>query len=334
MTFISTMVRLALGAAVFLFMPIAAHSLDDTPSYTLSNGKTVAPLEMFQECDHCPEMIVMPLGSFMMGAKRGESRNPFDAFRKNASMRRRTPDEINIIPAEHPRHRVEMDIPFAMGRNEVTHAEWMACVEDGGCSHVPDHSVFTKLSSGSLGYEPLGPTHPAVNISYLDMLEYVAWLNLRVGADVYRLPTEAEWEYGARAGTQTRFAQGDNLTADQANFSRQGTEQLRGKPMPSLVNRRLPVPVDVLDAANAWGLRHMSGNVSEKTQSCWSEEHLGLMTDSAYLARAQSQKECMRVSKGGGFNSAMDYARPAARGRTPDTYSRHNLGFRIIRQMK
>lgn len=328
------LVRSTLVFAIFLFTPIAAFSFDDTPSYTLANGQVVAPLELFRECEVCPEMIVMPLGAFMMGAKRGESRNPFDIFRKGATMRRRGPDEVNIIPAEHPRHKVEMDIPFAIGRNEVTHAEWMACVQDGGCSQVPDHRVFTKLSSGSIGYVPLGPSHPVINVSYIDILEYVAWLNTKVGAEVYRLPTEAEWEYAARAGTQTRFAQGDDLTAEQANFSRRGTEKLRGMPMPDLTNRRLPVPVNTLDAANAWGVRHMSGNVRERTQSCWSEEHLGLQTDSAYLALAQSQQECMRVSKGGFFASAMDYARPASRGRASETYRRDSFGFRIVRQMK
>ena len=164
----------------------------------------------------------------MMGAIPGESRNPFDFYApvdaKNFVPRVRGPDEINIIPSEHPRHRVEMDIPYAIARNEVTDAEWMACVEDGGCSHVPDHRVLTLN-----GYKPLGPDHPVINASYLDVLEYLAWLNLQVGEQVYRLPTEAEWEYAARAGTETPFAQGEELTADPANFSRRATEHVLGR---------------------------------------------------------------------------------------------------------
>ena len=180
---------------------------------------------------------------------------------------------------------------------------------------------------------PLGPDHPVINVSYLDALEYVAWLNGRVGDDLYHLPTEAEWEYAARAGTQTQFAQGDELTADQANFSRGATENVRKIEMPHLTNRGRPVPVHELDAANAWGLRHMSGNVSEVTQSCWTQKHIGLANDSAYLRLAQSQSNCRRVAKGGAFNFAMDGVRPAARTRPPETHRRDYFGFRIIREM-
>jgi formylglycine-generating enzyme required for sulfatase activity len=153
-----------------------------------------------------------------------------------------------------------------------------------------------------------------MNVSDLAMQEYLAWLNTVVGADVYRLPTEAEWEYAARAGTDSRFAQGDELSPDQANFSRAGTERLRGTAMPGLTNRPTPVPVDELDAANPWGVRHMSGNVRERTRSCWTDTHPGLAKSSAYLALSQAQGECERVSKGGAFTGAMDFARPAARG--------------------
>lgn len=296
-----------------------------------------APLQSFRECESCPEMIVMPSGPFMMGAIPGESRNPFDIERpvdqKDKVFRVRTPDEINIIPSEHPRHSVEMDIPYAIARNETTHAEWMACVEAGGCTHVPDHRVLKPS-----GYIPLGPDHPAINVSYFDALEYVAWLNKQVGKVVYRLPTEPEWEYAARAGTTTPFAQGDELTADQANFSRRATENLLGRgrqplpELPELVNRYMPVPVDDLDAANGWGVRHMSGNVFELTQSCWSDEQLELSSDSAYLANGDTQRSCLRVvAKGGAFNTAMDSLRPAARVRPAKDTRRDFQGFRVVR---
>ena len=298
----------------------------------------LAPLESFRDCDRCPEMIVIPPGAFMMGAIPGESRNPFDiqgpVDQKGKIPRVRTPEEINIIPNEHPRHRVDMDIPYAIARNETTHAEWMACVDDGGCTYEPDHRV---LMPG--GYKALGPDHPVVNVSYLDTLEYVSWLNLKAGEDVYRLPTEAEWEYAARAGTETPFAQGEELTAEQANFSRRSTEHVPGRgqnpgvSLPELVDRYSPVLVNELDAANGWGIRHMSGNVDELTLSCWSDEHLDLSNDSAYLANGDMKRSCRRVAKGGAFNTAMDGLRPAARVRPAEDRRRDFLGFRVVREL-
>jgi len=329
-------VLLAMLLLVSLFIPVGGAAGETI--YQLTDGRTVAPLERFRECEHCPEMIVMPQGSFMMGAILGESRNPFNIYGPlddtTLVPRVRGPDEINIIPNEHPRHPVKMDIPYAISRNETTRAEWMACVKDGGCTYVPDHWVLQP----SMEHAPLGPNHPVINVSYLDVQEYVAWLNAQVGAEVYRLPTEAEWEYAARAGTQTRFAQGDDLTADQANFSRKGTEQLRrGVQMPDLIDRWIPVQVDELDAANDWGVRHMSGNVQEVTLSCWTDQHLGLATDSAYLANSpSSQGSCKwdrRVSKGGGYHNGMDHVRPARRRRPLETWRFNDSGFRVIREL-
>lgn len=153
-----------------------------------ADAKGLPPLTAFHDCDICPEMVVMPQGSFMMGATVEESRNPFDFYGENANLTKRGPGEINIIPFEHPRHRVEMDIPFAIARHETTLSEWMACVDAGGCSHVPD----TRIAKPD-GAEHIGPMHPVVDVSYLDALEYVAWLNAQIGSDAYRLPTEAEW---------------------------------------------------------------------------------------------------------------------------------------------
>ena len=315
-------------ASLILLSPLPGAAQDEV-SYQLADGHKVAPLEHFQECVHCPEMIVIPLGLFMMGAVPGESSNPFEIYgEKLSDWRRRGPDELNIIPHEHPRHPVEMDISYAIARNEVTQAEWVACVNDGGCSHMPDHRVLRPS-----GYVKLGPGHPIVDVSYLDALEYVAWLNNQVGAEVYRLPTEAEWEYAARAGTTTRYAQGEELSAEQANFLGRATERTRGIKMPHLVDRDTPVPVDELDAANAWGVRHMSGNVYEVTQSCWTAKHLGLPTDSDYLDYAQSQDTCRRVAKGGSFTSGMDNLRLAVRMRPEEIRRRDFIGFRIVREL-
>ncbi len=318
---------LAAGVSVAPAIGVA----ENVVAFDLSDGTQVTPLDSFRECDLCPEMIVVPLGSFMMGAQPSESRNPFDIYGPDATGNVRAPDEINIIPNEHPRHLVEMDIPYAIGRNEITYAQWMACVESGGCTYVPDHAVLTL----DMGVVQLGPDHPVVNVSYLDALTYLTWLNGHVGSDAYRLPTEAEWEYAARSGTQTRFAQGDELTSVQANFSRTATEHLRGRDvsLPALSNRQVPVSVDDLEAGNGWGLRHMAGNVNEITLSCASETHLGLPTDSAYLRHAEDQGTCRRIAKGGAYNTAMDGLRPASRKQPTEDFRRPFFGFRVILEL-
>ena len=324
-----------------LFLVFAAHVALATLSSPLhaedlrTDRSAMAPLARFKDCATCPEMIVMPQGAFMMGAIRGESQNPFDIYGKDATRRIRQPGDINIMPSEHPRHPVVMDIRYAIATNETTRAQWMACVAEGGCSYVPSERVLTMS-----GDKILGPDHPVVHVSYLDAQEYLDWLNLKAGAEVYRLPTEAEWEYAARAGTTTPFAQGEALTADQANFSRDATEHVLGRgqssavSLPKLKDRGMPVPVQTLKAANAWGVRHMSGNVSEVTMSCWSDQHLGLSTDSAYLRDAQSQGSCRRVAKGGRYTTAMDGLRLASRTRPKEDMRRDFFGFRVVRELK
>jgi len=287
-----------------------------------TDARALAPLEVFQECADCPEMIVLPSGSFTMGAPLEESAAVYLLWNKPE------PGDPIGWPHEGPEHEVIIDIPIAMGRNEVTYSEFLACVEDGGCSHTPDPGIRTL--TGFVYADD--PRSPVIDVSYLDMLEYVAWLNRITGTDAYRLPTEAEWEYAAYGGADTKFGQGDSLTTDQANigiFHPQGNRSYADAD-----NRIMPVPVDMLDAANAWGLRHMTGNVLERTMSCWSERHLGLPTSSTYLADAQQADNCdYRVGKGGSYGSSVEYARPANRGIAREASRSRSVGFRIVREM-
>ncbi len=247
---------------LLIVLPASLHA-----QYKLTDGAEVAPLDMFQECDVCPEMIVLPLGDFTMGGPIGDSINRLVV--RDGKLALAELGDPAIGADERPLHRVEIDIPIAMGRNEITYDQWMACVEDGGCGgHIPENVILMIDEARKSVDIPVLGNHPVIDVSYLDAEAYVAWLNVRVGTDAYRLPTEAEWEYAARAGTQTRFAQGDELTSNQADFLGSGTEDLTGVPRPDLLSRRVPVPVDELDAANQWGLRHMSGNVVERTRSC------------------------------------------------------------------
>ncbi|MEM8787040.1 MAG: formylglycine-generating enzyme family protein [Pseudomonadota bacterium] len=326
MTRVTALRRGAAGLALLLFGGASAMA------GPLSIDSDLAPLDSFQECDACcPEMIVLPLSDFIMGGPIGDSINGLVAIDGKLAM-----VEVGhpaIGADERPLHRVEIDIPIAMGRNEVTYDQWMACVEDGGCGgHVPNNIVLMIDEERRRVEIPVLGSHPVIDVSYFDAQAYVAWLNAKIGVDAYRLPTEAEWEYAARAGTQTRFAQGDAPTSDQANFNGRGTEKMTGMPHPHLVSRRVPVPVEELDAANQWGLRHMSGNVIEQTRSCYTDSYAGWSTSSEWL-RQSMVSICKRVFRGGGFHTAMDYLRVASRGSGNEERGSRYSGFRIVREM-
>jgi formylglycine-generating enzyme required for sulfatase activity len=316
------------------------------------------PLDIFRDCDVCPEMIELPLGEFVMGA-------PDDEFRQLVYV---GADGLLLATKEHPwvpenegpQHKVVVDIPIAMGRNEVTWDEWMACVDDGGCNgYIPDNLI------GSVGSEdesirsltddrfnhlpsrdemlaiikadeflPIRGRYPVLRVSYEDAQAYIAWLNKKLGTDAYRLPTEAEWEYAARAGTTTRFAQGYEPTPDQANISGQVTAVVEHQDRPDLRSLPYPVPVDEMDAANAWGLRHMSGNAGEVTLSCYLPRYQGWATTSEWLAKSFGEN-CDRTERGGGFGGPMNAARVAFRNTYRDGTSRNQYdGFRIVKELR
>ncbi len=317
-----TILRSCLGAFLVTLLLTAPNPSTADTHFTIGE-RTVSPLDVFRDCEECPEMIVLPMGSFVMGAPLEQSADI------HALMYKSEPGVPHGFAHEGPEHEVEIDIPIAMGRNEITRAEWLACVTEGGCSHDPDPRVLQRDGTYLVADDP---RHPVMDISYLDALEYVAWLNRKVGAEVYRLPTEAEWEYAARAGTLTKFAQGDTLTREQANFA---VMHLKGgRAVPDSNNRNMPVTVDELDAANAWGLRHMAGNLFEQTMSCRSDRHLALPTSSAYLDAFRQISSCHRVVKGGSFLFVADIARAAHRGSSREGSTGSANGFRVVREMK
>ena len=142
---------------------------------------TRQPGETFRDCAECPEMVVIPAGSFMMGS-------PAIFYRD-----------------EGPRHRVTIPRAIALGKYEVTFGEWDTCVGAGGCSHRPGDERWGRGN------------RPVIRVSWDDAREYVRWLSRKTGHE-YRLPSEAEWEYAARAGTTTPFYFGNDINSRQANY--------------------------------------------------------------------------------------------------------------------
>lgn len=265
----------------------------------------------------------------MMGA-------PQDEFRRILTEKANyTGDPANPYRKEDegPQHPVTVDIPFAMARDETTYDQWIACVQDGGCgSYIPEETVF-RQGPNPVKMNVTG-TFPVLRISYFDALAYVEWLNKKTGSDAYRLPTEAEWEYAARAGTQTTFPQGDTLTSEQANFSKQMTEFVMLRKMPELVAREAPVKVGAMDATNAWGLRHMIGNAMELTASCYTK-YLEQWTLTSEWRAAASKVCANSAMRGGSYISSIDLARSAWRGKLLDPNHRISwIGFRVIKSLE
>ena len=202
----------------------------------------------FRDCPECPEMVVVPAGSFMMGSPADEEDGPRSDQRH-----------------ERPQHRVEFAAPFAIGVFEVTYEQWDACVADGGCDG-DDMQRFPPLDE---------PNYPVLDVSWNDAQAYVEWLSAKTG-QAYRLPSDAEWEYAARAGTTTPFHFGEGITTEQANYDgevpsprqlegEQGSSYARANPG---IYRGAPVPVGSLPP-NLWGLHEVHGNLAEWTRDCF-----------------------------------------------------------------
>ncbi len=245
----------------------------------LSRNEEIAvrPMDIFKECELCPEMIVIPAGQFLMGASDGEPGS--------------TPDE-------RPQHTVSFANPFSVGRFPVTFSEWDACVAARGCSYRPTDQGWGR------------GRQPVTNILWDDAKEYVAWLSRTTGK-TYRLPSEAEREYVTRAGTTTAYWWGKSFVPGQANCSPGNPElastRIGGLQQPATPARALPVQSF---APNPWGLYQVHGNVYDWVEDCWNDNYNGAPSDGS----AWTSGNCNgHVLRGGAFSRKPQAARSAAR---------------------
>jgi formylglycine-generating enzyme required for sulfatase activity len=204
----------------------------------------------------------------------------------------------NDDPSEKPIHRVTIK-PFSISKFPITVREWNECVAAKVCSDA------------TTGKDDA----PAANLSWNDAQEFVAWLS-RLGGKQFRLPTEAEWEYAARAGTQTRYWWGDQLQSDMANCK--GCSGLYESTQPLKVGSFKP---------NPFGLHDMGGSVGQWVEDCWHKDYQGAPIDGS----AWIERNCAaRVMRSGSWKNDPSYIRPASRDRydTGVRYPTH--GFRIV----
>jgi len=259
--------------------------LIEVSGYVLSEGRERAlkPKDTFKECAGCPEMVVVPAGEFMMGWPETE-KGPSDN--------------------EGPQHKVMISTPFAVARFELTFGEWDACVAHGDCPN-------DILASGSRRAR-----QPVINVGWDDAQRYVAWLS-KITGKPYRLLSEAEWEYAARAGTTTRYSFGD----DEAELDKYAWYSGNSN------NRVHPVGQK---APNAFGIFDMHGNVWEWVEDCYHDDYEGAPLDGG----AWTTGSCdARVVRGGSWGSDPQYLRSAKRLRNTTANRINYLGFRVGRAL-
>jgi formylglycine-generating enzyme required for sulfatase activity len=247
-----------------------------------------------------PELAVIPSGWFEMGSPH---------------------DEPGHDASEAPQHYVQLTRAFAIARHTITADEWARFAAVTGW-----HQVRELIQAS--GREPV------VNIRMADVLQFIQWLNAETG-QLYRLPTEAEWEYAARAGTHTPFHYGDYASCREVLF----------KPMfpyPEKVKKRrsfFPECGSMMWAsevgtkpANLWGLHDMHGNVWEMTASPWHPDHQQSPREGHQLPPRTGKVERMVVKGGSWFDPASAARSAARRSRLRDELD-VNLGFRVVREI-
>ena len=288
------------------------------------------PGHELRDCPDCPQMIVVPEGRFIMGAPPSEPRAPWSAPEKGPSG-----------DPEGPRHEVSVRA-FAIGKFAVTRAQWAAFAVatnraiDGGCewSGFPrEQAALAAASWRNLGFAQ-DDDHPVVCVSWKDAQDYARWLTERSG-HVYRLPTEAEWEYAARAGSTSAYPWGDTASHDYANYGADAccTELAAGR------DRWLHTAPVGSFPPNAFGLFDMHGNAWQWVQDCYADSYAAAPTDGS----AHDEPDCQRrVLRGGTWGDTPELIRSAMRNWAPPPPSRWNpqweyrsggVGFRVVRAL-
>ncbi len=304
----------ALG--LYLLVP---SSLPTNSASLVRNGLSApASRPSFKDCETCPEMVEVPEGFFQMGSP---------------------PSDIHRSTNETPQRTVRFAAPFAIGKFEVTVEQFAAFVDASGYRPASQCFLFAMdldqwvLKPGSFrdpSY-PVTATHPATCVNWNDAKAYVAWLADKTDKP-YRLATEAEWEYAARAGTTTPFSFGDydhRNPCDYAKFADTATRfswRLEGC---SSNHGHGAAPVGQ-QQPNGWGLHDMHGNVWEWVEDCWNASYLGAPADGS----AWTAGDCVRrVARGGSWGSNPRDVRSGFRLLDDSNLRGVFSGLRVVRDM-
>lgn len=231
-------------------------------------------------------MVTIPTGNFILGSHDGK------------------PDDFLTFTA-YPLHEVVFAKPFAISKLEVTYSEWDACVRANGCPQIPD-----RWGRGQM---------PVTNVTWENTKQYTRWLSRVTGQD-YRLPSEAEWEYVARAGSTTYYAWGAEIGQSRANCEGCGSRW----------DNSQTAPVGLFEP-NAFGAYDMHGNVWEWVEDTWHDSYNGAPEDGS--AWTGSADPTFRVARGGGWGNAPELLRAHTRVKRIIYVEFDTLGFRVARTL-
>jgi formylglycine-generating enzyme required for sulfatase activity len=275
--------RALMSAVVIAVAMVGTYGGSNAQPLSPERERALKPKKTFKDCSECPEMIVVPGGSFMMGSRAIETG-------RNTN--------------EGPQHRVTIEKPFAVSKFLITSKEWQACARQRGCRDDADDNW--------------GDEYPVTGPSWNDAQSYVMWLS-KLTRKSYRLLSEAEYEYVARAGVQTAYPWGEKIGTGNANCYACGSQW----------DNKRPAPVGSF-APNRFGLYEVVGNVQSFVEDCYHDNYHGAPTDGS----AWTSGDChWRVVRGGSFARNLVELRSAARQQhgTIDRYP--DLGFRVFRAL-
>jgi formylglycine-generating enzyme required for sulfatase activity len=266
-----------------------------------------------------PDLVLIPTGRFQMGGTEHEH-----------AVARKAGSQPSWLARELPTHWVGIERSFALGRYPVTVGEWRRFVRATAWEPKLD------IDWTDPGFEQ-DDWHPVVNVSWHDAQQYVRWLSVMTGA-VYRLPSEAEWEYACRAGTRTAFSFGDGIGTEYANYDGHFTygDGVRGEFRGGTTKVGSFQP-------NGWGLYDMHGNVWEWTQDAAHDSYEGAPLDGSAWEEGSGPEDDpgggpggdpdRRMVRGGAWLYPPRYVRSAARNGFSAVLSNDVVGFRVARRL-
>lgn len=323
---------------------------------TTAAAVTAAPVSgAIQDCPDCPVLRRIPAGQFMMGAAAGEIVN---AAAASGAIEQGTSEIVQPTSDATPQHRVVIARSFAMGRTEVTREQFAAFAQETGFEQDGKDCLLTDLGSdpslikqdvyassqavrnSNWRYPPwpTGPGQPVTCVNWNDAQAYVAWLSKKSGHH-YRLPSEAEWEYAARAGTTGYWYWGDDPTAACQYENMADRAFLRQRLRSGTPDNHFDcddgfawnAPVGSFKP-NPWGLYDMAGNVSELTQDCWHADYRGAPADGAAWVEGGDCR--YRVLRGDNGMLHLASTHLASRSGVPLQQYRSTVGgFRVVREL-